>query len=246
MVVFVLAILPGTCTGLHAVELAADNDAVSTHIHDPFEKVNRVVFKFNTKTDDILVRPLVEGYQRVVPKPVANAVHRFFANLGEVSQFSNDLMQGKVRQAGNDAGRFLINTTIGLLGIYDPASSMGLKVSEPEDFGQTLAVWGIDDGPYLMLPLMGPSTLRDAPGMYVDSSFLHPVSYIDHVRTRNTFIGLGIIDLRAMLMDTEKLIEGDSYTFIREAWGQRRNYLILDGAVEDDFGGGFEEEDFDF
>lgn len=230
-----------------ADEISVNEQAAAGATYDPFEPVNRAVFSFNSKTDDILIKPVVEGYQRIVPKPVANAIHRFFANLGEISQFSNDLLQGKFTQASNDAGRFVINSTVGLLGIYDPATGMGLKVSEPEDFGQTLAVWGVKDGPYIMLPFLGPSSLRDAPAMYVDMTVLHPVSYIDHVRTRNTLIGLGIIDLRALLLDTEKLIEGDRYSFIREAWLQRRDYLIKDGLVQDDFGGSFDEgDDFDF
>jgi len=204
-------------------------------VGDPFERVNRKIFAFNESADKYLLRPLAVSYRFILPDQVESAVGRVFANLGEIVNVSNDLLQGKWGQAGHDSGRFLINTTLGAAGIFDVAKSFGLERKEDEDFGQTLARWGVGSGAYIILPFIGPSTLRDAPAAYVDS-LLNPIGYIEHVPTRNTVYGVNALSIRADLIKSEQLLSGDKYLFIRDIYLQRRQHLILDGQVEDDFG----------
>ena len=152
-------------------------------------------------------------------------------------------MQWKWGQAGNDTGRFLLNTTFGVVGIFDVARSAGLNKSEGEDFGQTLAVWGVGQGPYLVLPFLGPSTLRDGAGLPVDWYSI-PAVYVEPQRLQNTLYGLDLVQIRAGLLDLESLATGDRYLFLRDAYLQRREHLINDGEVEDEFGSD-EFDDFD-
>jgi phospholipid-binding lipoprotein MlaA len=155
----------------------------------------------------------------------------------------NGALQGKGSHAGHSTGRFLVNSTLGVVGVFDVAKYMGLERRDPEDFGQTLAVWGVGQGNYVVLPFLGPSTLRDTfaepVGWYMD-----PVTYISHVRTRNSAVVLDKVNDRSRLLDFEKSINGDRYTFFRDAYLQRRDYLIHDGKVEDDFGADFESGDY--
>ena len=203
---------------------------------DPLEGFNRVMFSFNDTADRFVLKPIALGYHYVIPDPVERGIGRMFSNIGEIVNVFNDLLQGKFGQAGNDTGRFLVNSTIGLAGFFDVADSFGLEKNEGEDFGQTLGYWGVGDGAYIVLPFLGPSNLRDAPGRVVDS-FLNPISDIDHIPTRNQIYGVGVLSTRAQLLEAEKFISGDKYTFIRDAYMQRREYLVNDGEVEDDFGG---------
>ncbi|MEG2393170.1 MAG: VacJ family lipoprotein, partial [Pseudomonas sp.] len=143
------------------------------------------------------------------------------------------ILQAKPAAAGVDTARLIFNTTFGLLGFFDVGTKMGLTRSD-EDFGQTLGYWGVGSGPYVMLPLMGPSTLRDAPSKYVDG-FTGMYRYINDVPVRNSIFGLNIVDTRASLLSSEKLISGDKYTFIRNAYLQNREFKVKDGQVEDDF-----------
>jgi len=143
------------------------------------------------------------------------------------------VLQLKPHNAGVDTARLLVNTTFGVLGFIDVGTKMGLQRSD-EDFGQTLGYWGVGSGPYVMIPLLGPSTLRDAPSKYVDS-YTQPYRYMDDVSLRNSVMGLGIVDARASLLDSEKLITGDKYTFIRNAYLQNREFKVKDGKVVDDF-----------
>lgn len=207
---------------------------------DPWEGFNRKMFAFNDSLDRYVLKPAAKGYEKVLPDYVEQRVSNVFSNLGEISNFINDLLQGKVSQAGNDGGRFLVNTTVGLVGMYDVAKKVGLPKSDGEDFGQTLNAWGVSEGPYLVLPFLGPSTVTAAAGSAVDSQ-LDPVRRIDHVPTRNTTYGVGLLDTRATLLEAEELISGDKYTFIRDAYLQRRDYLINDGEVQDNFGSADEE-----
>lgn len=202
---------------------------------DPVEGVNRAVFAFNETADRFVMKPLATGYHYVTPDPVESGIRRMFSNAGEIVNVANDLLQGKFAHAGNDTGRFLINSTLGLAGFFDVADGLGLPGGEGEDFGQTLGYWGVGEGAYIVLPFFGPSTLRDAPGLAMDS-LLNPIGEIDHVPTRNHIYGAQAISMRAQLLEAEKLIRGDKYTFIRDAYLQRRRYLISDGAIEDDFG----------
>lgn len=214
------------------------NQAVadSTEItQDPWEGFNRKVFVFNDTLDTYALKPVAKGYRAVTPDPVEDGISRMFSNLGEIVNVLNDVLQGKFGQAGNDTGRFLVNTTIGLVGFFDVADDLGLPKNDGEDFGQTLGVWGVGEGPFLMLPLFGPSTLRDGPARIVDQ-LVNPISEVDHVPTRNTIYGVDIISTRADLLKAEELIKGDKYSFIRDVYLQRREFLLNDGKVEDDFG----------
>lgn len=208
---------------------------------DPWEGFNRKVFVFNDTLDTYLLRPVAKGYRAVTPDPVETGVSNVFKNLLEVRNVVNDLLQAKWGQAANDTGRFLVNSTVGVIGVFDVAQHWGMPRSDGEDFGQTFATWGAGQGPYIVLPFFGSTTLRDAAGMPLNV-LVHPLYDVDHVRTRNTISGVDLVDTRAALLDAEKLISGDKYTFIRDAYLQRRNFLIHDGAVEDAFG----EDDGDF
>ena len=215
----------------------ADDDTLDPR--DPLEGLNRKIFAFNEVADRYVLKPVARGYKTVTPTPVETSIGNFFNNIGEVQSFGNDILQGKPSNALVDAGRFIINTTVGVLGLFDVATHIGLK-REPEDFGQTLAVWGVGSGPYLMLPLFGPSTLRDGTGTAVDS-YTSVEGNIDPERARYYMKVIDVVDTRASLLDSEDLISGDRYSFLKDAYLQRREYLINDGKTEDSFGG----EDFE-
>ncbi|WP_070888127.1 VacJ family lipoprotein [Pseudomonas sp. D1-3] len=216
------------CAGLMALPLAGQ-----AATEDPWESFNRPVFRFNDTVDTYALKPLAQGYRAVTPQFLETGVHNVFRNLGDVGNLANNLLQGKAHDAGVDTSRLLLNTTVGVLGLFDVASNMGLQRSD-EDFGQTLGVWGVQSGPYLVLPLLGPSSLRDAPSKVPDS-FLTPYPYMDHVPTRNVTRGVNIVDTRASLLDAERMISGDKYIFIRNAYLQNREFRVRDGDVEDDF-----------
>ncbi len=200
---------------------------------DPWEGFNRKVFTFNDTIDTYALKPLAQGYQTVTPQFLEDGVHNVFGNIGDVGTLANNLLQGKFHDAGVDTGRLIFNTTFGLLGFFDVAKHMGLAKND-EDFGQTLGAWGLGSGPYLVLPLMGPSTVRDA-GATIPDSFLTPYPHIDHVPTRNVIRGVDVIDTRASLLSAERMVSGDKYIFIRNAYMQNREFRVQDGEVEDDF-----------
>ena len=202
---------------------------------DPWEPMNRAVFRFNDTVDRWALKPVAKGYRAVTPDVVKNGVHNVFRNLGEVRNLANNVLQFKMHDAGVDTARFFFNTTFGLLGFFDVATKMGLQRND-EDFGQTLGAWGVDSGPFVMLPFFGPSTVRDAGGRAADG--LAGYSYrsqMDHVPSRNTATGVDVVDTRAGLLSQERLIRGDKYRFIRNAWLQNREFKVRDGQVEDDF-----------
>ena len=200
---------------------------------DPWESVNRVTFRFNDIIDTYAFKPIAQGYQFIAPQFVEDGVHNFFNNIGDVGNFANNVLQAKPAAAGVDTARLIFNTTFGLLGFIDVGTKMGLQRSD-EDFGQTLGYWGVSSGPYVVLPLMGPSTVRDAIAKYPDT-YTSPYRYIDHVPTRNTALGVNLIDTRASLLSAERLINGDKYIFIRNAFLQNREFRVKDGQVTDDF-----------
>lgn len=200
---------------------------------DPWESVNRPIFTFNDTIDTYALKPLAQGYQYVTPQFLENGIHNMFRNIGDVGNLANNVLQAKPAAAGVDTARLIFNTTFGLLGFFDVGTQMGLQRSD-EDFGQTLGYWGVGSGPYVMLPLLGPSTLRDAPAKYVDG-YVSPYRYIDNVSVRNSIFGLNIVDTRASLLSAEKLVSGDKYVFIRNAYLQNREFKVKDGQVEDDF-----------
>ncbi len=202
---------------------------------DPLEEINRVFYELNFNLlDPVIIKPIAIIYDQTTPKPVRRVLRNFFSNLDEVPSLVNNVLQGKFGQAGNNAGRFLMNTTIGLGGFFDVAKKAGLQPGEDEDFGQTLAVWGVPAGPYLMLPFFGPSTFRDAPSNFVDSLF-DPFSYNNRLPVRVAIKGIDLIALRADLLGIDDVISGDEYLFIRDVYLQNREYVISDGAIEDDF-----------
>ena len=200
---------------------------------DPWESFNRPIFTFNDTLDTYALKPLAQGYQAITPQFLEDGIHNMFANVGDVGNLANNLLQGKLEAAGIDTSRVLFNTTFGLLGFFDVASKMELRKSD-EDFGQTLGVWGVGSGPYVVLPLLGPSSGRDAVAKVPDS-LLGPYPYINDVPARNLIHGVEVVDTRANLLSAEKLISGDKYVFIRNAYLQNREFKVTDGQVVDDF-----------
>jgi phospholipid-binding lipoprotein MlaA len=200
---------------------------------DPWEGFNRPVFVFNDTLDTYALKPLAQGYQAVTPQFLEDGIHNMFSNVGEVGNLVNNLLQGKIHAAGVDTSRLIFNTSFGVLGFFDVANKMDLRKSD-EDFGQTFGAWGVSSGPYLVLPLLGPSTARDALSKFPDS-LLEPYSYISDVPARNSIQALNVVDTRASLLSAEKLITGDKYVFIRNAYLQNREFKVTDGQVVDDF-----------
>lgn len=203
----------------------------STTNKDPLEGFNRGIYKFNDVADKAVVKPIAGAYKGAIPGPVRTGVSNFFSNLGEIVTVINDLLQFKFDKALTDAGRFAINTTFGIGGLVDWASMDGIE-KRKEDFGQTLAYWGWKDSAYLVLPLLGPSTLRDAGGLVVDSAVFDPVYYVDHVPTRNQLLITKAIDARSQYLPGSDLLDEaalDPYIFMRDAYLQRREHLTADG-----------------
>jgi len=200
---------------------------------DPWEGFNRASYKFNDTLDRAIAKPVAKGYKKVTPRVVRTGVSNFFSNLGSLTTIANDVLQGKMKQAGHDSGRFLLNSTLGLGGLFDPASAAGMERNN-EDFGQTLGKWGVKSGPYLMLPILGPSTVRDTFARLPDQ-FTYPVNYLEDDSTRYILRGVEFLDLRADLLSLDDQIEKsyDKYAFIRNAWLQRREYQVTDGNVGD-------------
>ena len=200
---------------------------------DPWIGYNRVMFDINDTIDAYTLKPIAIGYKAVTPSFIRTGVHNFFNNVSDTRNFANNLLQGKVRDAGVDTTRFILNTTLGVVGVFDVATAMGLQAND-EDFGQTLGVWGVPNGPYVVLPLLGPSTVRDSVGKLPDG-LLATGLFIDHVPTRNVTFAVNLVDVRAELLSAERLISGDRYTFVRNAYLQTREFKMKDGDVEDDF-----------
>lgn len=213
--------------------------------NDPLEYINRGVFEFNEQADKHVLEPIAKGYQYVTPEVVDTSISNFFSNLDDVVVFVNDILQLKFNQALSDGGRVAVNTTVGLLGFVDMATDMGMP-KHNEDFGQTLGAYGLGTGPYIVLPLLGPSTLRDTVGLYGDM-FVDPIQQLHNSDAMWSAITLKAVDIRADLVSTKKIADQaslDEYDFRRSAYFQRREYLIYDGnpPMDDDF---FDDEDED-
>ena len=201
-------------------------------ISDPFEDLNRDIFIFNEKLDETLLKPAAIAYRKVTPQFARSGVTNFFNNLEEIDTTINQVLQGEIKYAFNDAGRFVINTTAGLFGLIDVASKMGLERHE-EDFGQTLGVWGFNSGPYIMIPFLGPSNPRDLLSRPI-SSFLSGTFAMEDDDVKITLVGIDALETRERLLDAETLIIGDKYIFVKDAYVQSREYEINNGSTEDD------------
>ena len=205
----------------------------SNEVNDPFENINRKTFEFNENLDEKILKPTAKFYSKFPPR-IKNGITNFFNNLEEVDTCVNQLLQGKPKKSANDLTRFLINSTIGLGGFIDVASTMGLERHE-EDFGQTLAVWGVGEGPYIMLPGLGPSTLRDTFSKPV-SSFLSVTFHMTETDVNIALKSIDAIETRERLLDVESLLSGDKYAFVKDAYIQSIKYEVKDGIdVQDDF-----------
>lgn len=203
--------------------------ATAAETNDPWEGMNRSIFTFNETLDQYLLRPAAQGYQAVTPDIIETGVHNFFNNLSDLITMLNQLLQGKFELAAQDLARISFNTTIGLGGVIDVSTPMGLQRHE-EDFGQTLGYWGVKPGPYLVLPFFGPSNLRDAFGRVADWQLESPTKLTDQ-SAENAKTLLEVLDTRISLFPTEQLISGERYNFLRDSYMQRREFLVNDGVM---------------
>lgn len=223
-----------------AVVLMVLTASLPAYAADPWEKMNRGIYRFNDFTDRVLLKPVAKFYKRFTPQVVRQGVSNVFDNLGTPAVAVNQLLQGKPVASASDLGRFVLNTTVGIGGLFDVASAAGLEEHD-EDFGQTFGVWGAGSGNYLVLPFLGSSNVRDATGTVLDM-FTNPIRLIDSPEVRWATGALYVVDLRAQLLSAESLLVGDEYLFLRDSYSQRRAYLISDGEIEDD---PFAEDEFE-
>jgi phospholipid-binding lipoprotein MlaA len=230
-VLLLSVVLLSACAGGGVRQDSSADMAAEDETYDPFEPFNRAMFAFNEKFDQWLLKPVAKGYDFVLPGVVKQGIGNFFSNLVQPRVAVNDLLQGKLAQSGRDTGRFLVNTTVGVVGLFDVATSLGLEARD-EDWGQTFAVWGAGDGPYFVWPIIGPHNLRDTFGFGFDW-LSTPVTYVQDPGTQWSLWGVDTVDTRARLLPAERVLEQavttDKYTFIREAYQQRRRNLIYDG-----------------
>ncbi|KEI71302.1 MlaA family lipoprotein [Endozoicomonas elysicola] len=222
VVVTVLMLLPVLALG--AAPISYD---------DPLESWNRKVFRFNDTLDTYALKPVAKTYNYLTPKPAQTLVSNFFSNLGEFRNIASAGIQFKGQDALVSSGRLIINSTVGILGLIDVATPMGLD-KRYSDFGLAFAHWGVPSGPYLVMPMLGPNTIRSGVGLVPDA-LTNPVTYHEAERDRWIAGSINIINSRAQLLDAEELILGDRYTFIRDTYLQRREYLITGQQPEDDF-----------
>ena len=204
--------------------------ASTAHPDDPWESINRGTFAFNETLDTWLLKPVAQGYDAVAPAPVRAGVANFFGNIADVWTGFNSLLQGKPGHAANDFGRVMVNSTMGIAGLLDVASAMGLEKHD-EDFGQTLAVWGVGNGPYVVLPVFGSRTLRDTGGLVFDLA-ADPLGQVSPESAGVALSAARLIDVRAGLLPAEKVLDTaalDKYSYLRSAYLQRRRSLIFDG-----------------
>ncbi|MBV8467316.1 MAG: VacJ family lipoprotein, partial [Burkholderiales bacterium] len=206
--------------------------ATPANHYDPLEPVNRKVYAFNTTIDKAVAKPIAQGYVAITPQPVRRSVSNFFGNLEDVYIGASDVLEGKFKDAGGDAGRILVNSTIGIFGLLDWATPMGME-KHNADFGQVLGRWGVGSGPYIVAPLLGPKTLRDSTD-WLGTYYMDPLrTHLHDTAWRNSLTALKFVDLRAKLLGAEKVVDaanfGDEYSFIRDSYLQKRYSLIYDG-----------------
>ena len=208
---------------------------------DPWEPMNRKIDGFTNGVDRYFLVPVAKSYQYLMPAPASAGVTNFIANTFEVNSMLNSALQAKPKNLGLSFSRFMINLSLGFFGLFDVATELGVHANK-EDFGQTFAHWGVPQGPYVVLPFLGPSSVRQGLGLYPDI-LVNPV-ITDNVRLRNSLFALFFVDTRAELLSAETLISGDRYVFLRNAFLQNRQFLINDGVVADDFGEEAGEDDW--
>lgn len=221
-----MRILPALSALFFLAGCASDGDP-----RDPLEPMNRAIHSFNETVDKTALKPLAEGYKAVTPGPVQTGVRNVYSNLNDVTVLAHDVLQFKPEAAARDFLRIGINTYMGLLGMLDIASEMGLRKND-EDFGQTLGRWGVGAGPYLVLPFFGPSSLRDGIGLVTDKVYVNPLSKIDHVPTRNQSQFLRVVSQRADLLEAKKALDAaalDPYEFQRDLYLEHRRAQVYDG-----------------
>lgn len=209
---------------------------------DPYEGLNRKTFGFNDFVDRNIFKPVAKGYVKAVPGFARRGIHNALVNVGTPAVALNQLLQGKPVKAASDSGRFLLNSTLGIGGLFDPATPIGLQ-AHSEDFGQTLQVWGVGPGPHVVAPFTGSSTVTDAVGTFV-GAFTNPINLFEP-QTQIIVRVIGVVDLRAELLAAETLLSGDKYLFLRDATLQRRKFLVADGELEEDPFLSDEFDDFD-
>lgn len=223
------AAAPGTDAGRVA---PASPPAARAGNPDPWEGFNRAVFRFNDRLDRYALKPVAKGYKKVTPRPLRTGITNFFANLKMPVVLVNDLLQGKVRAAGSDGARFFVNTTLGFVGFVDASTILGIARND-EDFGQTLGVWGLPTGPYLVLPFLGPSSARDGVGFVADVG-TSPTTYVVADEVNVTLAAFKIVNMRANLLEVEEIVQGDRYLFFRDLYLQSREFAVKDGRIESD------------
>ena len=207
---------------------------------DPFQEINEKTHNFNLVLDEKLATPVARIYKKVTPDLVEKSITNFTHNIEDLSIAINNILQGKINNGISDLLRFTINSSLGVFGFFDVASNLGFEKHD-EDFGQTLATWGVGAGPYIVLPGLGPSNLRDTLSMIPDA-FLTPLYVIDHDRTSYSLTAIDIVETRARYLGLESVVIGDDYLFYRDAYLQSREFDILDGEVSEEFD---EFDDFD-
>ena len=210
---------------------------------DPLEAINRPLFAVNNTLDRFLIRPVAVGYDWVMPGFAQRGVGNMFANMYDFNSAINGVLQWRLEGAAQGGGRFLVNSTLGVAGLFDVATRFGIRPYRT-DFGHTLAIWGFESGPYLMVPFFGPRTVRSGTGTIFDTYTSIP-TYIDNVPLRNSLWGLELIDGRARLLNADELVTGDRYIFIRDAYLQGRETFVNDGVVVDDFSNFEDDGDFE-
>jgi phospholipid-binding lipoprotein MlaA len=215
--------------------LAGCASGPNAHPRDPLEPLNRSVARFNEVVDDVVLKPVATVYREVTPSPVRTGIHNFYGNLGDVWSFVNHVLQLKGQAAAETFMRVTVNTVLGMGGVLDIATEMGIE-RQKEDFGQTLGRWGMPPGPYLVLPVLGSSTLRDAAALRADA-LGNVIADVDHVRTRNALTALQVVDTRASLLRAGQVLDEaalDKYSFTRDVYLQKRRNDVYDGSPPDE------------
>jgi len=222
----ILLALLGSLISLQLAGCASNGDP-----RDPLEPMNRAIHDFNEGLDRMVMKPVAQGYQAVMPGFAETGVRNFFSNLSDVGILANDVLQFKLESSASDLMRLSVNSTFGLLGLLDIASEMGLH-KHSEDFGQTLGRWGLSDGPYLVLPFFGASSFRDAAGLMVDLQYTDMLWYVDDIATRNQIWAVRAVSKRAELLEAKKAMDAaalDPYEFMRDFYLEYRRNQVYDG-----------------